>query len=181
QVEPAKPFVKRRGAKPAEASASEPATPRAAPATPWAAPAPKSMPQPAAQPLDALIDSPGVPPEDETAPRHVTQPAPIDGPQVKVLSGIRAGKAFALTKPETTLGRPGVQVAAILRTETGFRIRPVEGISPPILNGGPVAAGGMDLAPGDVIEIVGTRVEFVDPSPGRSPAPAESPQASHVP
>src|SRR5262249_34650428 len=150
-------------------------------ATPRPARATQSAPQPAAQPLDALIDSPQTPPEDETAPRPVAPPAPIDGPAVQVLSGIWAGKAVSLTKSETTLGRPGVQVAAILRTETGFRIKAVEGISPPILNGGPVATGGMDLVPGDVIEIVGTRVEFVDPSPGRSPAPAESPQASQVP
>jgi hypothetical protein len=68
------------------------------------------------------------------------------------------------TKPETTLGRPGVQVASIVRSGSTFRLKPVEGISPPTLNGRPVGSDGVELAPGDIIEIAGTRLEFVDPT-----------------
>jgi len=123
-------------------------------------PGPKAAPRA----VEALIEPPEPLPEEPDAPAAVEAPARIDGPAVSIVSGARAGMAIALTKPETTLGRPGVQVAAILKVGPGFRLRPVEGISPPVLNGEPVAADGRDLKPGDLIEIAGTRVEFVDPS-----------------
>ena len=41
--------------------------------------------------------------------------------------------------------------------------KPVEGISPPSLNGQPVGSDGTVLAPGDIIEVAGTRVEYLDP------------------
>jgi hypothetical protein len=77
---------------------------------------------------------------------------------------LNAGASIALTKPETTLGRPGIQVACIIKAQGSFTLKPVEGISPPALNGRPVGSGGAELAPGDIIEVAGTRLEFVDPS-----------------
>jgi hypothetical protein len=104
-----------------------------------------------------------MPPEKEPE-RPIEPPQPIRGPAVRLLTGLRAGTATAIAKDETTLGRPGFQVAAIIRSEGGFRVKPVEGISPPTLNGQPIPPDGAELKPGDVIEIVGTRVEFFDPT-----------------
>jgi len=66
-----------------------------------------------------------------------------------------------LTKAETTIGRPGLQVAAIVRMGDQFMLKPIEGAAPPAVNGRPAGRDGVDLVPGDLIEIAGTQVEFV--------------------
>jgi pSer/pThr/pTyr-binding forkhead associated (FHA) protein len=161
RVEAAKPFVKRRDEKAADTPAPEVLDPpRAAPAK-----------RPVAQPLEALVEPP--PPEPEPAPLvQPIGPAVIDGPAIRILSGVRAGKMVALTKDETTIGRPGVQVATIVRAENGFRIKPLEGISPPAVNGQAVGADGVELKPGDTVEIVNARAEFVDPTSSGTSSPA---------
>ncbi len=84
-----------------------------------------------------------------------------DGPALKFLGGPRAGEAVPLTRERTTIGRAGVQLAAVERSGTGFRLRPVEG-APPSLNGRPAGVDGDVLSAGDVIEILDTRLEFAD-------------------
>ena len=170
RVETAKPFVRRPEEKPAAEPAQEGAdAPPAAAARPPArakratASRAAATSQPAAQPVEALIEPPP-PVAEEAVPTPPVEEAPIVGPAVRLLNGVRAGKMVALTKVETTVGRPGVQVATIMRGDKGFRIKPLEGISPPTVNGRPVDGDGADLAPGDVIELVATRLEFVDPT-----------------
>jgi hypothetical protein len=84
-----------------------------------------------------------------------------EGPALKFLSGPRAGQAMALTRERTTIGRAGIQLVAVERSGNGFRLRPLEG-APPSLNGRPAGADGNGLVAGDVIEILGTRLEFAD-------------------
>ncbi len=84
----------------------------------------------------------------------------LGGATLKFLSGARAGQVVALTRERTTVGRPGVQVALVERSGEGFRLKPVEG-KPTSVNGRTVAADGVALAAGDVIEILGNRLEFV--------------------
>ena len=82
-----------------------------------------------------------------------------DGPALKFLSGPRAGQTVPLTGERTTIGRAGVQLAVVERSGGGFRLTPVEG-APPSINGRPAGVDGNGLAAGDVIEILGTRLEF---------------------
>jgi hypothetical protein len=150
-VEPAKPFVKKK-----KGSAMAPPAPPPAPAAPAAAVVPRDDLIPEAVPSD----------EQEVVPAPVAAPAAPatpQGPSLRLLTGLKAGTLIALTKPETTLGRPGVQVASIVQEDASFRIKPFEGISPPLLNGQPVGSDGAVLAPGDIIEVAGTRVEYLDP------------------
>ena len=112
---------------------------------------------------------PGLTPE--TTPGGASAPvAPTpSAPQlasIRLLSGVNAGTLVALTKAETTVGRPGVQVASIVKAGASFRLKPVEGASPPRINGKPVDGEGAELAHGDTIEIAGSRLEFVDPRSG---------------
>src|SRR5207247_1819170 len=69
----------------------------------------------------------------------VAPPKPAAAPQkngaLQLLSGANAGKELDLTKPLTTLGKPGVQVAVITRRPQGFFITHVEGVSFPVVNG----------------------------------------------
>lgn len=85
-------------------------------------------------------------------------------PQAKlqVLSGTFAGKELVLNKALTTLGRPGVQVAAITRKADGFYVVPVDsaGGKPPLVNNEPVGAQARKLANNDVIEIAGVKMGF---------------------
>ena len=63
---------------------------------------------------------------------------PLKKAKLQVLSGAFAGRELELTKALTTLGRPGVQVAAITRRSEGYFIVHVDGegeSSFPLVNG----------------------------------------------
>jgi len=79
---------------------------------------------------------------------------------LKLMSGGNAGKELELTKPLTTLGKPGVQVAVITRRPQGFFITHVEGANKPIVNGKPIEQQAHALNDHDVIELAGVKVEF---------------------
>ena len=79
---------------------------------------------------------------------------------LQLLSGANAGKELELTKPLTTLGKPGVQVAVITRRPQGFFITHVEGANKPTVNGKPIEAQAHALNDHDIIELAGVKVEF---------------------
>ncbi|MBG6073485.1 MULTISPECIES: FHA domain-containing protein [unclassified Polaromonas] len=80
---------------------------------------------------------------------------------IKVISGPAAGRELALVKPVTTIGKAGVGVASISRTSQGFVVTHVEGSSQPMLNGAAVGAQPVALNHGDMIELAGTQMQFV--------------------
>jgi hypothetical protein len=86
--------------------------------------------------------------------------APQKSAALQLLSGANAGKELDLTKPLTTLGKPGVQVAVITRRPQGFFITHVEGASFPVVNGKPLDAQAHALNDHDVIELAGVKMEF---------------------
>ena len=79
--------------------------------------------------------------------RHAQGPrrqTPVKKARLQVLSGAFAGRELELIKALTTLGRPGIQVAAITRRADGFYIVHVEADTPdnyPLVNGTPSAPG----------------------------------------
>jgi len=77
-----------------------------------------------------------------------------------LLSGGNAGKELELTKPLTTLGKPGVQVAVLTRRPQGYFITHVEGASRPTINGQQIGAAPHALKDHDVIELAGIKMEF---------------------
>jgi predicted component of type VI protein secretion system len=86
---------------------------------------------------------------------------PSPKPSVKVLSGPQAGREIPLTQEETSIGRAGIQVALISRTGGAFRLKSIEGDRAALVNGQPATGAGVDLSSGDVIEIAGSKLEFV--------------------
>jgi pSer/pThr/pTyr-binding forkhead associated (FHA) protein len=80
---------------------------------------------------------------------------------IKVLSGAASGREVPLTKVVTTIGKPGVAVAAITRRHHGFVVHHVEGAGNPTLNGTPIKADPVSLKNGDLIELAGTQMQFV--------------------
>jgi pSer/pThr/pTyr-binding forkhead associated (FHA) protein len=83
--------------------------------------------------------------------------------KLQVLSGAFAGREVELSKALTTLGRPGVQVAAITRRATAYYIVHVDSGKPddfPLLNGTPIGANATKLNDNDVIQLAGVKMGF---------------------
>jgi pSer/pThr/pTyr-binding forkhead associated (FHA) protein len=80
---------------------------------------------------------------------------------IRVLNGAAAGREVALTKVVTTVGKPGVQVASITKRPGGYVLAHVEGAAQPSVNGNPVVGETVHLKNGDVIELAGTQMQFV--------------------
>ena len=89
-----------------------------------------------------------------------TQPMTLPAAALQILNGANAGRELALTKTLTTLGRPGVQVAAITRRPHGYFIAHVEGAQFPMVNGQALDAQARALRDHDIIELAGTKMEF---------------------
>lgn len=100
---------------------------------------------------------------DKDATRTVP-PAPRPGGQplgaIQLLSGANAGKELELTKPLTTLGKPGVQVAVLTRRPQGYFITHVEGANRPTVNGQQIGPAPHALKDHDVVELAGVKMEF---------------------
>jgi len=85
--------------------------------------------------------------------------------RLQVLSGAFAGRELELSKALTTLGRPGVQVAAITRRSDGFYIVHVEADRAdnyPLVNGTPIGAQARRLVDNDVIQLAGVKMGFFE-------------------
>jgi pSer/pThr/pTyr-binding forkhead associated (FHA) protein len=83
--------------------------------------------------------------------------------KLQVLSGAFAGRELEITKALTTLGRPGVQVAAITRRGEGYYIVHVDSGKPddfPLVNGAPIGAQATRLSDNDVIQLAGVKMGF---------------------
>lgn len=149
-----KTMVLRPGAAKAVASGFAPPPAAQAPTAPTAPAAPAS-----AKTFGDTTTNPGAP---MAAPTAAAKPAASTQRMgaLQLLSGPNAGKELELTKPLTTLGKPGVQVAVITRRPQGFFITHVEGVSFPVVNGKPLDAQAHALNDHDVIELAGVKMEF---------------------
>jgi len=81
--------------------------------------------------------------------------------KIKVLNGANAGKEMVLSKPVTTLGKPGHQVVAITRQDNRYVIRQVEGSVASKLNDKAIDPQASPLTNGDVVDVAGIQVQFV--------------------
>jgi predicted component of type VI protein secretion system len=115
---------------------------------------------------------PAVAPEHAAVPSAPQPLLPMSGPTVtlplgggvapaaiRVLSGAGAGRELPLAKVVTTIGRPGVAVAAVTRRLHGYVVAPIDGGT--MLNGEKLGQEAVALQDGDVLELGGTRMQFV--------------------
>ena len=87
---------------------------------------------------------------------------PAAGPaSIKVLNGGAAGREVLLTKVVTTVGKPGVQVASVTKRPGGYVLSHVEGARRPSVNGQAVGEESIALKHGDIIDLAGTQMQFV--------------------
>ena len=87
--------------------------------------------------------------------------ASLSRASIKVLSGAASGREVPLTKVVTTIGKPGVAVAAITKRNHAFVVHHVEGAGNPTLNGAPIGVDPVSLKNGDLIELAGTQMQFI--------------------
>ncbi|HET6827765.1 MAG TPA: FHA domain-containing protein [Ramlibacter sp.] len=115
---------------------------------------PGMVPPPAAKPPAPAAGAPAGP---------VSAPGELTGinASIKVLSGAAAGREVALVKVVTTIGKPGVAVAAITKRPHGFVVAHVEGSNKPTLNGAAIGPEPVTLKNGDLLELAGTQMQFV--------------------
>ena len=97
------------------------------------------------------------------APAPFTNNGVLPRARLQVLSGQFAGRELELVKTLTTLGRPGVQVAAITRRADGFYIVHVESAREgdyPLVNGAAIGPQARRLHDNDVLQLAGVKMGF---------------------
>ena len=95
------------------------------------------------------------------SPAAAPAAAALQPASIKVLNGAAAGREVVLTKVVTTVGKPGVQVASITKRPGGYVLAHVEGATKPTVNGSQLAGDSAQLRNGDVIELAGTQMQFI--------------------
>ncbi len=102
------------------------------------------------------------------APKRAGVPetaAALPKAKLQVLSGAFAGRELELTKALTTLGRPGIQVAAITRRAEGYFIVHVESGKDndfPLVNGLAIGPQARRLNDNDVVQLAGVKMGFFE-------------------
>ena len=123
-------------------------------------------------------DAAGMPEQDQTGTnleKHIgkiasdlasagtADPEQTGAAHLKFLSGANKGKDLNLTRILTTLGKPGVQVAAITRRPTGYYLIAVDASSSPsnpLVNGVEIGQQAQPLKHGDEIVVAGIKMGF---------------------
>jgi len=110
----------------------------------------------------------GVHPLDEgpIVPTHE-----LDGPRarsrgavIEIKNGAKSGQILPIDKPVTTLGRPGIQIAAIMRKPDGYFLMHIESddsVDRPTLNADLIGDEPVLLHSGDELNVAGIDVEFM--------------------
>jgi pSer/pThr/pTyr-binding forkhead associated (FHA) protein len=117
--------------------------------------------RPVAEAEPPKLRRPFAPTSTQEVPEEATPVLPLA--KLQVLSGTFAGRELELTKALTTLGRPGVQVAAITRRAEGYYIVHVESGKTdgfPLVNGMAIGPQARKLQDNDVIQLAGVKMGF---------------------
>ncbi len=115
-------------------------------------PATASGPAPAPQQAEQAEPTPAAP----TRAKHT-------GAVIEIKNGAKSGQTLPIDKPVTTLGRPGIQIAAIMRKPDGYFLMHIESddsVDRPTLNNDAIGDEPMLLQSGDELNVAGIDVEF---------------------
>ncbi len=86
------------------------------------------------------------------------------GAVIEIQNGAKSGQVLPIDKPVTTLGRPGIQIAAIMRKPDGYflmHIESDESVDMPTLNQDSIGDEPVMLSSGDRLNVAGIDVEFM--------------------
>jgi len=91
-------------------------------------------------------------------------PATSKGAVIEIKNGAKSGQILPIDKPVTTLGRPGIQIAAIMRKPDGYFLMHIESddsVDRPTLNQDAIGDEPVLLHSGDELNVAGIDVEFM--------------------
>ncbi len=129
-------------------------------------PPPPPPPQPERQPEATIAtDKPYSGSGTQTGINPEMAPNALPFAKLQVLSGAFAGRELELNKALTTLGRPGVQVAAVTRRKEGYFIVHVESGKEgdyPLVNGEPIGPQARKLKDNDIVQLAGVKMGFFE-------------------
>ncbi len=108
-----------------------------------------------------MVIKPGAMPPSASTPASASHDGEPGSAAIRVLNGAAAGREVALVKVVTTIGKPGVAVAAITRRPHGFVVAHVDGADNPKLNGVVIPVEPVLLKSGDLLELAGIQMQFV--------------------
>ncbi|MGQ7844173.1 FHA domain-containing protein [Granulosicoccus sp. 3-233] len=97
--------------------------------------------------------------ELESAPANTSR-----GAVIEIKNGAKSGQILPIDKPVTTLGRPGIQIAAIMRKPDGYFLMHIESddsVERPTLNRDAIGDEPVLLHSGDELNVAGIDVEFM--------------------
>lgn len=86
------------------------------------------------------------------------------GAVIEIKNGAKKGQILPIDKPVTTLGRPGIQIAAIMRKPDGYFLMHIESddsVERPTLNRDAIGDEPVLLHSGDALNVAGIDVEFM--------------------
>jgi pSer/pThr/pTyr-binding forkhead associated (FHA) protein len=116
-------------------------------------------------PLEGL-ESKSLNGDDDAPPMHELDSAPVtsNGAVIEIKNGAKSGQILPIDKPVTTLGRPGIQIAAIMRKPDGYFLMHIESddsVDRPTLNQDAIGDEPVLLHSGDELNVAGIDVEFM--------------------
>lgn len=86
------------------------------------------------------------------------------GAVIEIKNGAKSGQVLPIDKPVTTLGRPGIQIAAIMKKPEGYFLMHIESENTddrPKLNNNMIGDDPVMLNSGDSLKVAGIDVEFM--------------------
>ena len=86
------------------------------------------------------------------------------GAVIEIKNGAKSGQVLPIDKPVTTLGRPGIQIAAIVKKPEGYFLMHIESdgkVDPPRLNSNSIGDEPVLLRSGDALNVAGIDVQFM--------------------
>ncbi len=109
-----------------------------------------------------IITTPVAPEPKAAAAKAAAKPAPVPVGQAAIITLGSSGtsKRIELTKTVTNLGKAGRRAGSITRTAEGYLLA-AGGDEAPKLNGRPLSGKNVRLRNGDIIEVAGTRLQFL--------------------
>jgi len=112
----------------------------------------------------AVSEAPSAVPQPSRAAPPEAKPTKHEGAVIEIKNGAKSGQVLPIDKPVTTLGRPGIQIAAIMRKPDGYFLMHIESddsVDRPTLNNDAIGDEPMLLQSGDELNVAGIDVEFM--------------------
>ncbi|MBX2824067.1 MAG: FHA domain-containing protein [Gammaproteobacteria bacterium] len=95
---------------------------------------------------------------------HELDNASTSSAVIEIKNGAKSGQVLPIDKPVTTLGRPGIQIAAIMKKPDGYFLMHIESddeVAPPQLNNSSIGDEPVLLQSGDALNVAGIDVQFM--------------------